>query len=278
MEFDIFGDLAALASLMGGEEEEEDDEAALEDVTLRPIKLTKTNPPASMDDASTPQANAHASPWIREMILRDLDRHGHRLLPIYLTTDDLLRLSECCKATMPNRYLLQSIKLIKHPHANTTEATCTNLLLHQSHLTHVSVEDASAVSGVLEALKKGMGHHLISLDLSKFVVPNFKLSQLAILLAKHTCQNLEELGIRMGADDMGLLTVLAQGTCPQLRRLVMHVTNAKKVLMSEYFHSKFCSSLAEVELKGAAMSESEAMALLGGDLHHLPKVNIHMEL
>jgi len=87
----------------------------------------------------------------------------------FLTTHDLLRLSECSKALVPYRQHFSRIKLVRHPSPITPalRSALSRLLGEQQGdivvlcLCHPSVVEALSYGGCVAALKrKGLSCHL----------------------------------------------------------------------------------------------------------------------
>ena len=118
------------------------------------------------------------------------------LLP-FLTTTDLLQLSQCSKALTNYRYNLSRVTIIPHPSGvPEMEEALTRLLSGQMSGMHVKVtrRHEEVMKVVLEVVKSGaMGQHLKGLDVE--VESSDAVQLLYGAMAEGKCRGLEELAI-----------------------------------------------------------------------------------
>jgi len=92
------------------------------------------SPPTSTTTTTT------GSP-IYNMIRRDIEAQGNRFLLPFLSTPDLLRLSESCRVLLPYRKHLQRVKIVNHPTPTTKMKLSLVKLLAEQETGKMVVEE-----------------------------------------------------------------------------------------------------------------------------------------
>ena len=170
-------------------------------------------------------ASAPSRPRLREFLIRDISPEGHRLLPPFLTTTDLLHLSECSQGLLDYRYHLSRVN-ITSPRWSTPamDEGLTRLLSGQRLGIYITTLEPK----VLKIIRSGaMGPHLKGLEIISLRHQQEQGKQLCLAMEEKACIHLEELELEFNFRGVGsavnfggpIMSLLAQGT-PVMR----HVT------------------------------------------------------
>ena len=168
-------------------------------------------------------------PPLRELLIRDIAPEGHRLLLPFLTTTDLLHLSECCQGLLNYRYHLSRVAIIPHPECTSAmDEGLTRLLSGQRLGVYIEPgnqrDSAIALEMVLEIVRSGaMGPHLKGLDV--LLYKEQKGDMLCRAMEEKACIHLEKLvvhgmhNVDKERDGGSIMSLLAQGESMRLHAM-----------------------------------------------------------
>jgi len=160
---------------------------------------------------------------LRDLIRRDIEPQGHRLILPFLTTMDRLRLSECCQGLRIYQSFLSHVTISPYRHAN--RDTLMALMERQTCLTSLHVGHQSLLSTLEPLGASGCLSKLEKVDLSPIKLTPDDWACIGRILSKgyfNTCQifNLSGGLATVLPPDLALVTgALSHGVCPALRHL-----------------------------------------------------------
>lgn len=170
---------------------------------------------------------------LTSFLIEDIEEKGCHLLLPYLTTNDLLRLSECCQATTNYRYYLKSVKLVPHksPLLSMFKRGLNQLFFHQRYTTldYLAVDSLLSLPYFRALVLLGCIQGIKVLDVSGGSIHfgDKEMADLASTLMDGAGQQLQELRIRLIRNEANDAAVqrfilgLSLGMCPRLQRLYL---------------------------------------------------------
>jgi Ran GTPase-activating protein (RanGAP) involved in mRNA processing and transport len=197
-----------------------------------------------------------------------LEHEVEALLAPYLTTVDLLRLSEAAPSLKAYRGLLGTIRLLRWH-----ESACVAVLSQQRRLQELIFQHPVPMGGVLGVLPRNVLSTLRRLDFRGHVCAGASTwSALAEALENGALRGLEELRIEPaftveGARDVA--SALAKGACPSLRVLDLSGRGSPPLPTRRWENADAASALAvgvAEALAGGACPRLEVLRLDGKDM------------